>query len=702
MRPRVSIVVPNYNHGVHIGEAIDSALGQSYRDLEVIVSDDGSTDGSCAVVEGMIEAGPGSPVRLLRLEHGGSPARTRNAGVAAARGDLICNLDADDRLHPDFLTHAVAALDALPNHGAAYGDQQNFGTDLALIRSPEYSFSNLKHANFIGGNSLYRRRAWEAVGGYDESGIRYEDWDFWIALGAAGWPAVKAHGALWYYRCHAGGRHLEVRARRDRETKAHFVRKRPVLYSPAERAWAQDVLAGDLAEPPPDDTMGRIPSLPAAPATAIAAAHRPGAEPAAQPRVAAIVLALDNAATLPWVLDDLAAQGIAARVIDLGSTDGGPEHAEARGVAIERVGGDAGAALARAEAIAADLDADWIMLQWADEFRESPWPDLTLPEALAFADTLAVNAVAFEVLRFPVAAHERDVDPRELHRGFEWAGPAGVKAWRSRGAGVRLADTGGLAFFADRRVSQLPFLARRYPLGDAGGPLAPYDGGEARAVLLARLTRDLLLGSVLTGADPAVAPLDHDAVASWLGRLLGQAADAADAGHALLGTSADPSLRLAHARLEDLRHRRNGAAITAADALARTEAEVVAGEDGRLSFVTVVGVDDLAGDPDLLETYTRTFGTDEDATLVVLAPGRDEAALTDVLVAALERAGVDLHDAPDILALTCEPDEAADALRHRGAVVVASAADGLPAELGSLPTAALEELRALAETRWAA
>ena len=92
--PRVSVVIPTYNRGNLIGQAIDSVLAQSYSDFEIIVSDDGSTDDTAARV-----ARYGDRVRYVRTANGGV-AHARNVGTREARGDYLAYLDSDDRYYP--------------------------------------------------------------------------------------------------------------------------------------------------------------------------------------------------------------------------------------------------------------------------------------------------------------------------------------------------------------------------------------------------------------------------------------------------------------------------------------------------------------------------------------------------------------------------------------------------------------------------
>ncbi|MBW2258128.1 MAG: glycosyltransferase family 2 protein, partial [Deltaproteobacteria bacterium] len=108
--PKVSVVIPVYNRERYIGQAIDSILSQSFRDFELIVVDDGSSDGTPAVVERC-----GDPrVRLVRHETNQGIPRTRNRGLLEARGEYVAWLDSDDVALPQRLRVQVDVLDRSP------------------------------------------------------------------------------------------------------------------------------------------------------------------------------------------------------------------------------------------------------------------------------------------------------------------------------------------------------------------------------------------------------------------------------------------------------------------------------------------------------------------------------------------------------------------------------------------------------------
>jgi glycosyltransferase involved in cell wall biosynthesis len=114
--PTVSILITCFNYGSFVGQAIESALDQTYPPTEIIVSDDASTDNSCEVVETYISRG--LPVRLLRNPHGGMAANL-NAAYRASTGDVICLLDADDTFLPNKVDAVVNAFQGQSQAGFA-------------------------------------------------------------------------------------------------------------------------------------------------------------------------------------------------------------------------------------------------------------------------------------------------------------------------------------------------------------------------------------------------------------------------------------------------------------------------------------------------------------------------------------------------------------------------------------------------------
>jgi glycosyltransferase involved in cell wall biosynthesis len=198
-KPNVSIVIPCYNYANYVDEAIGSALGQLYRDFEVIVVNDGSTDGTKEALE-KYQDNP--RVTVINQKNQGLAA-SRNNGIRKARGEYILPLDADDMMHEVMLESTVPVLENNPNLGVVTTDILWFGDEKKRIAPLEYDFNRLKTENHLNYCSLFRKKAWEDAGGYNTNMVYgSEDWDFWISMGEKGWYGKVVHKPLFFYRKH--------------------------------------------------------------------------------------------------------------------------------------------------------------------------------------------------------------------------------------------------------------------------------------------------------------------------------------------------------------------------------------------------------------------------------------------------------------------------------------------------------------------
>ncbi|MBW8311774.1 MAG: glycosyltransferase [Rhizobium sp.] len=194
---RVSIVIPCYNAGDLLREAVDSALAQTHADTEVVVVDDGSTDPRTAEVLASL-ADP--RVTVIRQANAG-PAAARNRAIAAATGEFILPLDADDRFDPTYAAKALAEMQRDPALGIVYCDAMKFGAETGIWRLPAFSLREMAVDNVVFCSSLFRKADWAAVGGYRES-LRHgmEDYEFWLRILSLGRGVAKIPEPLFFYR----------------------------------------------------------------------------------------------------------------------------------------------------------------------------------------------------------------------------------------------------------------------------------------------------------------------------------------------------------------------------------------------------------------------------------------------------------------------------------------------------------------------
>ncbi len=191
--PDVSVVIPTRDRWHLLSRhALPSALGQEGVTVEVIVVDDGSTDGTADRVVALDDP----RVRLVRDGGSRGPAAARNAGVAEARAEWVAFLDDDDLWAPEKLALQIGALgDADWGYtGAVVVDESLVPIDELPVASPVGLAERLRHGNILAGGGsavVVRRAVLRELGGFDESLFYVEDWDLWRRLAEHGTAAVR-------------------------------------------------------------------------------------------------------------------------------------------------------------------------------------------------------------------------------------------------------------------------------------------------------------------------------------------------------------------------------------------------------------------------------------------------------------------------------------------------------------------------------
>ncbi len=234
--PDTTIVIPCFNQGEYLDEAIMSVLEQTDQSFEIVVVDDGSTD---SVTLDVLDNLKWPRTLVLRQANVGLPG-ARNAGIRAARGRFIVPLDADDALEPDYLSVLKAALASSPDAAYAHCNGRYFGDMDAYWLTRPFNPYQLLLSNSVLGCVLLRKDAWEAVGGYDEGMVEgNEDWELWLRLLQAGWDQVKVRQPLFRYRRVGISMSIGTLARLE-EARVELADRRRDLYRTAlelKREW---------------------------------------------------------------------------------------------------------------------------------------------------------------------------------------------------------------------------------------------------------------------------------------------------------------------------------------------------------------------------------------------------------------------------------------------------------------------------------
>lgn len=195
---KVSVIITCYNYGEYLADAIQSVLNQSYKDFELIVVDDGSTDSTFKVCKRYLG------VKYIYQTNRGLPS-ARNIGLMNSTGNYILPLDADDMIAPTYLEKAVKLLKET-NSDIIYPDLQFFGdrNDRAICNAP-FDKIHLRQENLLPYCSMIRKECLSQCGGWNVKMIYgFEDWELWIELFERGYKFTRLPEFMFLYRKHGG------------------------------------------------------------------------------------------------------------------------------------------------------------------------------------------------------------------------------------------------------------------------------------------------------------------------------------------------------------------------------------------------------------------------------------------------------------------------------------------------------------------
>jgi hypothetical protein len=206
-KPEVSIVIPVYNYERYVTQALASAAGTRDIDVELIVIDDHSTDGSWATVEKFQNDRPDVAMRIVSLSVNTGLSAVRNRALDHARADYVFFLDADNSVYPDALRTLHDALrDADESTAFSYGMIRCFGEQDRLLSFFPWSVDRLVRGNYIDAMVMMRRRVLDELGGFslemqNEHG-GWEDYEMWLRLASHGLRAEFVPEIIGSYRVH--------------------------------------------------------------------------------------------------------------------------------------------------------------------------------------------------------------------------------------------------------------------------------------------------------------------------------------------------------------------------------------------------------------------------------------------------------------------------------------------------------------------
>lgn len=206
--PKVSVIIPCYNLGKYIHDAIDSVTEQTFQDFEIIIVNDGSTGDETIQILNNLNT---SSTKVIHTDNQG-PSKARNTGIIQASGDYILSLDADDKIASTYLEKAVKILEQNENIGIVYCYAEFFGEENFKWDLPDYTLSRILIDNLIFCSAFFRKKDWKTAGGYKESmRIGWEDYDFWLSIIELGREVYRIPEHLFFYRIRKDSRSSSIK-----------------------------------------------------------------------------------------------------------------------------------------------------------------------------------------------------------------------------------------------------------------------------------------------------------------------------------------------------------------------------------------------------------------------------------------------------------------------------------------------------------
>jgi len=221
----ISVIIPCFNSGSTIMETIDSVKKQTWKNIEIIVIDDGSNEKKTQQTLQKIRG-----IKLIRQKNFGLPA-ARNKGISKSKGKYILPLDADDSLHPNALEIMHSKVRKNKSKNFVFSNILLKGERRGLIKK-KYNFFNQLFVNNVPYCILFSKSIWSEIGGYDEKMLKgFEDWEFNIHLGKKGYYGECIDEPLFHYFVNKDGMLLSKSINHYGQIWSYIQSKHKDLYS---------------------------------------------------------------------------------------------------------------------------------------------------------------------------------------------------------------------------------------------------------------------------------------------------------------------------------------------------------------------------------------------------------------------------------------------------------------------------------------
>ncbi len=194
---KVSVVIPCFNQGKYLQETVNSVKSSTYKNIEIIIVNDGSDDSyTISVLEAINEEN----IKIININNSGV-CNARNIGISASSGEYILTLDGDDKISSDYIEKAVKVLDENPEIGIVYSKAKFFDADNKIVNLKKATVFNMLIQNRIFSASFFRKSKFLEIGGFNSNlEIGCEDWDFWLSIIESGAKVYQIPEVLFFWR----------------------------------------------------------------------------------------------------------------------------------------------------------------------------------------------------------------------------------------------------------------------------------------------------------------------------------------------------------------------------------------------------------------------------------------------------------------------------------------------------------------------
>jgi glycosyltransferase involved in cell wall biosynthesis len=221
---KLSIIIPCFNQGKYIQEALNSLIGLDEDIIEIIIINDGSTDEETNLILSTLK----STGYNVEFQENKGLGEARNAGIRLAQGEYILPLDADNKIFTRYIEIGINILNADKDVAVVYGNAEYFGDRTGILKPGEFNLQRIMFGNYIDACAIIRKSVIEEVGYYDNMKIMgLEDWDLWLRIGFKGYRFKYIDETLFYYRVTANSmmKALNENIKKQNEIEYYFSEK---------------------------------------------------------------------------------------------------------------------------------------------------------------------------------------------------------------------------------------------------------------------------------------------------------------------------------------------------------------------------------------------------------------------------------------------------------------------------------------------